>query len=136
MRPSRPLQRRQPARLLVFAAILVLAASSLVAILLRRSQPVEAIGNRSEFASSACIAYSPTAHDRHRTVFVDPGHGGADPGAAGVAPDGRILYEKDLTLPVALDMLAALRADGYRVVLSRTQDSMVAAARPGYLSGG
>src|SRR5271165_3003250 len=30
-----------------------------------------------------CLAYAPLRGDRHETVFVDPGHGGLDPGTSG-----------------------------------------------------
>ena len=56
---------------------------------------------------------------RWRTVAVDAGHGGADPGAIGA--NG--VYEKDLTLPYARALKRALEAvPGYRVVLTRARD--------------
>jgi len=58
-------------------------------------------------------------------VFVDPGHGGVDPGAVTALGDGRRLVEKDLTLAVALKLARLLRAAGYRVVLARTGDTSV-----------
>jgi N-acetylmuramoyl-L-alanine amidase len=82
------------------------------------------------------MAYGPTNGNRHETVFLDPGHGGPDPGAGGTGPDGAPIYEKTFTLAVALDVLPLLRHDGYRVVLSRTVDGPVAALQPGALSGG
>jgi len=58
---------------------------------------------------------------RHRVV-LDPGHGGRDPGAV----SGRI-YEKDITLALARELAAQLRADGrYEVFLTRTDDRAVA----------
>jgi N-acetylmuramoyl-L-alanine amidase len=95
-----------------------------------------AIGNRSEFTDGACIAYDPTSGNRHKTVFLDPGHGGPDPGAGGTAPNGSLIEEKTYTLIEAQDMLPLLRHDGYRVVLSRTSDEPVASLQPGDLSGG
>ena len=57
-----------------------------------------------------------------RTIAVDPGHGGADPGAIGV--DG--VYEKDITLPFARALKRALEATGgYRVVLTRDRDEYI-----------
>lgn len=54
-----------------------------------------------------------------RTVVIDPGHGGFDPGAVG--PNG--LTEKAVTLDVARRLKARLEADGrVRVVLTRDGD--------------
>lgn len=88
------------------------------------------------FAAGACIAYRPLRGDRHRTVFIDPGHGGPDPGAEGTTSAGLPVEEKDLTLATARDLLALLRDAGYRVVLSRTGDTSVARLSAGDLSAG
>ena len=71
--------------------------------------------------AGTCVEYNPTAADQHRTVFVDPGHGGPDPGTVGSG-----LKEKDLTLAVAVRLREALRADGFHVVLARVADTSVA----------
>lgn len=52
------------------------------------------------------------------TIVVDPGHGGPDPGAIG--PTGT--YEKNNTLPVALELSGLLRSAGARVILTRSTD--------------
>lgn len=58
-----------------------------------------------------------------RTIVIDPGHGGRDPGAIG--PDG--LEEKTVTLAVARDLKRKLDAlKGYRVLLTRHTDRFVA----------
>jgi N-acetylmuramoyl-L-alanine amidase len=55
-------------------------------------------------------------------VIVDPGHGGRDPGATGVAGT----LEKDVTLASALTLKTALEARGcYRVELTRTEDQFL-----------
>jgi N-acetylmuramoyl-L-alanine amidase len=79
----------------------------------------------SMFTSGACVAFSPTASPRHLTIFLDAGHGGRDPGAVGTTESGRTIHEAPLTLRVELDAMAILRADGFRVVVSRTRDSSV-----------
>ncbi len=88
----------------------------------------------SMFAAGACVAFSPTKGDRHRTVFIDAGHGGIDPGAVGTTPTGRQVHEADQTLPVALEAATLLRADGYRVVLSRVRATTVIKPGPGDLT--
>ena len=88
------------------------------------------------FQPGSCVSFAPTAGDRHRTVFIDAGHGGPDPGAVGVTTAGKTVHEAVLTLRVALDTLPLLRAAGYRVVLSRTGAAAVARPVSGDLSGG
>jgi N-acetylmuramoyl-L-alanine amidase len=88
------------------------------------------------FAPGACVALPPTSGDRHQTVFLDAGHGGPDPGASGTTTDGRAVVERQLTLPVVIDATTILRADGYRVVVSRTTDSSVARLGPQDLARG
>lgn len=74
--------------------------------------------------SGACISYPPTHGNSVRTVFLDAGHGGLDPGVVGAAGGHQVL-EKDSALAVATRLSTLLRADGYRVVMARTQDSSV-----------
>jgi len=81
--------------------------------------------------SSACMAYAPTGAAKNRTVFLDPGHGGPDPGASGQTRWGSSVLEKVETLAVAQLLATRLRGDGYRVVLSRTQDTLVASGLGG-----
>lgn len=80
--------------------------------------------------SDACIEEPPTAGDRHQVVFVDAGHGGIDPGSQGTTTDGVVVYEKDVTLAIELMLAQLLRAEGFTVVLSRTEDSLVAQEPP------
>ncbi len=56
-----------------------------------------------------------------KTIFIDAGHGGRDPGA--VAKDGT--REKDLTLKMALKTERALKAEGYNVIMTRRDDRYV-----------
>ena len=75
--------------------------------------------------SGACMSLAPSGQQSGRTVFLDPGHGGIDPGVVSVVGSRQVL-EKDLTLAVANRLAALLRVDGYRVVMSRTADTSVA----------
>lgn len=58
---------------------------------------------------------------RGKRVCLDPGHGGADPGAVG--PTG--LREKDVNLSIALQTAALLRAAGMEVIMTREDDRYV-----------
>jgi N-acetylmuramoyl-L-alanine amidase len=55
-----------------------------------------------------------------RTICLDPGHGGKDKGE--IAGDN---YEKKYTLLLALSLEKLLEADGFKVVLTRTNDIYV-----------
>ncbi len=87
----------------------------------------------SPYADGSCQSYAPLHGNVHRTIFIDAGHGGPDPGASG--PDGQsgVIQEKTATLAVALDLAQMLRQEGYTVVLSRTRDSTVMRLRDGDL---
>lgn len=56
-----------------------------------------------------------------RTVVVDPGHGGRDPGAIGYSGT----YEKDVTLSIGLLVAGLLEQAGATVVLTRHEDVFV-----------
>ncbi len=53
-----------------------------------------------------------------RTIVLDPGHGGRDPGTQGLAG----IVEKDLTLDLARRMRERLARWGFRVVMTRDGD--------------
>jgi N-acetylmuramoyl-L-alanine amidase len=53
-----------------------------------------------------------------RTVVVDPGHGGRDPGATGIGG----LREKDVNLRLSKLLAKRLRAAGFQVILTRDDD--------------
>ncbi len=89
-----------------------------------------------DFTAGACVAFAPTSANRDETVFLDAGHGGVDPGGVGVTQAGQPIYESDVNLPIELDTMALLRSDGYRVVVSRTQDSSVVRLSPEDMSDG
>ena len=81
------------------------------------------------------MAFAPTRGNRHSTVFLDAGHGGIDPGALGTTTTGLAIDEAAETLSVELDAAAILRADGFRVVVSRTRASSVVRLTSADLSG-
>jgi N-acetylmuramoyl-L-alanine amidase len=53
-----------------------------------------------------------------RTVVIDPGHGGGDPGVAGVGG----LLEKDINLAIGREVARYLRRQDLEVVLTREED--------------
>ncbi len=65
----------------------------------------------------------PAPLPRPKLVFLDPGHGGKDPGAQGV----RGTQEKAVVMAIARELQKELLAGGrYRVLLSRNTDNFVA----------
>jgi len=74
--------------------------------------------------SGACMSFAPGLGQASKTVFIDPGHGGLDPGVVGES-GGQTVLEKDVALAVGMRLAALLQGDGYRVVLSRTKDTSV-----------
>jgi len=60
------------------------------------------------------------AGDGPPLICVDPGHGGSDSGAVGVAGT----YEKDVNLAIALQLAGNLRDAGLRVVMTREDDTL------------
>ena len=58
------------------------------------------------------------------TIFIDPGHGGKDPGAIGTLSSKATLYEKDIVLNVALSLVEHLRSryPDKQIILSREAD--------------
>jgi len=61
-----------------------------------------------------------------RTVMIDPGHGGKDPGAIGRRIRTR---EKDLTLAISKKLKGMLEDQGIRAILTRSGDSFVSLAK-------
>uniref|UniRef100_A0A831TF44 N-acetylmuramoyl-L-alanine amidase n=1 Tax=Thermorudis peleae TaxID=1382356 RepID=A0A831TF44_9BACT len=62
-----------------------------------------------------------------RTIIVDPGHGGSDPGAVNTATDPD-LVEKTLNLEISTILKDLLVAEGARVCLTRTGDETLSNA--------
>ena len=81
------------------------------------------------------MAFPPVSGDRHETVFLDAGHGGIDPGAVGSTQAGATVKESTVNLAIELDAMTILRAQGYRVVVSRTQNTTVTRLTPRDVNG-
>lgn len=117
---------------LALIAACIVALPRLIDVMRTRQSVIQPAGTVSSqlplggLQSGACMSYTPTGSTTGKTVFLDPGHGGLDPGVVG-SIDGRSVLEKDASLAVANDLSTMLRGAGYRVVVSRTEDSSVAA---------
>jgi N-acetylmuramoyl-L-alanine amidase len=61
-----------------------------------------------------------------RTIIVDAGHGGVDNGMTGPLGGGPRIYEKNITLAVAMRLGEQLKARGVDVVYTRTTDTLIA----------
>lgn len=59
-----------------------------------------------------------TGDTGQRTVVVDAGHGGEDPGAVGESG----LKEKDIALKIAFKLKELLEKENYKVIMTRTED--------------
>jgi N-acetylmuramoyl-L-alanine amidase len=63
----------------------------------------------------------PTGRD---LVAIDPGHGGRDPGAIGIGG----LREKDVVLPISLEVSRILQQQGVQVIMTRSDDRFISLA--------
>lgn len=70
-----------------------------------------------EYVSSYTVKINKTP-----VVVIDPGHGGVQPGAVGVGPDGRKHKESDYTLMISKKLKSELEDRGFKVVLTRNGD--------------
>jgi N-acetylmuramoyl-L-alanine amidase len=64
---------------------------------------------------------SPRSRQGKTLVVIDPGHGGQDPGAIGIGG----LQEKDVILPISLEVARYLEQRGVEVILTRSSDFFV-----------
>lgn len=111
IREKRKKKQRQRRRRRITLAVIVLLFIILIAAI------VHAVGGRS--GSPSASSESP-AGDTRGIIFIDPGHGGEDPGSDS---DGR--YEKDDTLKLGLAVKDQLIKLGFTVYMSREDDSTV-----------
>jgi N-acetylmuramoyl-L-alanine amidase len=87
------------------------------------------------FGPGACMEFPPTHGHRAQTVFLDAGHGGLDPGGVGRTEAGATVKESTVNLAIELDVMGILRAHGYTVVVSRTQNTTVTRLTPSDVDG-
>ncbi len=85
-----------------------------LAMILPPDKPKPAAGRRVNAAS----------HSAARLIVIDPGHGGADPGAVA----GNNIYEKNITLAAAKVLQLLLDERGHKAILSRRGDKYLSLA--------
>jgi N-acetylmuramoyl-L-alanine amidase len=84
-----------------------------------KSTPVISSPSKTPKPKIIATAKGPDGALRNKTIFIDPGHGGNDPGAIGPNDE----YEKEFTLDISLRLGKLLTAQGAQVVYARTDDS-------------
>jgi N-acetylmuramoyl-L-alanine amidase len=87
-----------------------------------QATPVRPPGSGSIPATPPSAGYPPAelpgVPNSRVVVVIDPGHGGPDPGAIGI--NG--IREKDIVLPISLEVASLLEQQGIQVVLTRRDD--------------
>ncbi len=63
----------------------------------------------------------PGVRNSRVVVMLDPGHGGKDPGAVGIGG----LQEKNVILPISLQVAALLEQQGVQTILTRSDDRFI-----------
>ncbi len=117
--------RRAPDGGILFNA----AAARAVEAALAGNEDIRAPAPTGDIAAGAGRSSS-VAASRIAAIVIDPGHGGKDPGTSHTHVfDGKTVdvVEKKITLKVALDLYAELKAryPGLKIVLTRTTDTYV-----------
>lgn len=83
-------------------------------------------GNDNTSSSTTDIVIEPS-----RSITIDPGHGGSDPGACYTDENGKVWRETDINLAVSLKVRDILVNNGVRVVMTRTTEKdVVRKSRP------
>lgn len=78
---------------------------------------------------------SQTGNVSGKTVVIDPGHGGYQPGALGYDSSGKVIaHESDINLAIAKYVKDGLRQNGVNVEMTREDDSYVSLADRSNLS--
>lgn len=91
---------------------------------IKRPDPIITIDNSQPRYSSPAVKTPPssitipmTNSGRMKTIVIDPGHGGKDPGASANG-----VTEKNVNLGIGLELERVLKARGYNVVMTRRTD--------------
>ncbi|MFT5659883.1 MAG: N-acetylmuramoyl-L-alanine amidase [Sulfurimonas sp.] len=82
------------------------------------------INGNSKYTKSTAIAQkkqTPLRRDRNKTIVIDAGHGGKDPGAVGY----KKYREKIIVMKIAKELRKILKSRGYKVYMTRDRDKFV-----------
>lgn len=90
-----------------------------------KTEPSETKPDEKEEEENVIVIPDPPSYAPTRTVYLDPGHGGEDPGAIFTDEAGVIWKESDINLGVALKVRDILKANGVTVLMSRETDKTV-----------
>jgi N-acetylmuramoyl-L-alanine amidase len=91
-------------------------------------------GTRNTTGAVRTPAATSGAPRRARSVVIDAGHGGPDNGMTGVSSSGTRVFEKNITLQIALKVADLLRAQGVTVHLTRSRDTLIALSDRGRIA--
>ncbi|MBP0019659.1 MAG: N-acetylmuramoyl-L-alanine amidase [Cyanobacteria bacterium SBLK] len=106
--------------------------------ILRDDPPPDRVSNTSEIVIPVPPPQQPSLPDwgnvscpnRSAVVVIDPGHGGKDPGAIGIGG----LREKDVVLPISLEIAERLRRCRINVIMTRSDDRFITLRGRAYMA--
>lgn len=81
--------------------------------------------NTDETETPVLVIPDPPSYPPSRTICIDPGHGGIDPGAIHTDEDGTIWRESEINLGVALMVREILEKNNVKVIMTREKDETV-----------
>lgn len=116
----RRLKRRRRRAILVLILIIALIVGLVVFFTHRDGKSMSGQGSTAEAVPA----------DVRGIIFIDPGHGGDDPGS----DDDKDRYEKDDTLKLSLAVRDYLQQEGFKVEMSRSEDETVDRAKRGEMA--
>lgn len=70
------------------------------------------------FGTTNIVTNDTEKEETKKVIVIDPGHGGFDPGKVGVNE----ILEKDINLCISLKLKELLEAEGFEIVMTRTED--------------
>lgn len=97
---------------------ILMACLLLVSFFFLSREAAQVAGTMSSNTGSRNFRIEKSQTGNSRTILVDVGHGGADPGMIGVGG----LEEKGINLEIALKLKSVLEKKGFAVIMTRDQD--------------